>query len=404
MITVIGLGPSDRRFISLSAWEKLHQSKNVYLRTSKHPIVDELDIEFSSFDEVYDRSENFEEVYSTIVETLIEKSKDEDLVYAVPGNPYVAETTVHKLIDSGVDFEIIPSSSFIDVAISSLKLEPSEGLNILDALEDKYIDPKNNSLIMQVYSRKIASDLKIRLMDSFSDEHQIIVLHNLSSKDEEIYNVNLYELDRLENYDHLLSIYVPKREDPKDFYSLNELVKFLISSEGCPWDNSQDHRSLRRYLLEESYELIHAIEQEDDYMLEEELGDLIFQVLFHASYATKRGVFTIHNVLETLKDKLIRRHTHVFSTDKANSLEEVEEIWQKNKNMEVSLTDKLMQVPKSEILLYIMEARKYLDKLSKDWKKNLSEEEVSFLNNYGYNYDFYINLREKIEKVIKNMR
>jgi tetrapyrrole methylase family protein / MazG family protein len=96
------------------------------------------------------------------------------------------------------------------------------------------------------------------------------------------------------------------------FTKVVELMAALCAENGCPWDRKQTHESLKPYLLEETYEVLETIDQRDDTKLQEELGDVFLQVIFHSQIAAERGAFTIENVLETLADKLVRRHPHVF--------------------------------------------------------------------------------------------
>ena len=108
----------------------------------------------------------------------------------------------------------------------------------------------------------------------------------------------------------------------------------LRSPTGCPWDREQDHQSLRRHAIEEVYELIDAIEAQDDYEMAEELGDLLLQVVFHCQLAKERGVFNFEKVTQTLVDKLIRRHPHVFGSTKVKNVDEVWANWEKIKRAE----------------------------------------------------------------------
>jgi tetrapyrrole methylase family protein/MazG family protein len=99
------------------------------------------------------------------------------------------------------------------------------------------------------------------------------------------------------------------------FTKLIEIMASLRAANGCPWDRKQTHESLKPYLLEETYEVLETIDQHDDAKLREELGDVLLQVIFHSQIAAESGTFTVNDVLDTLADKLIRRHPHVFGTD-----------------------------------------------------------------------------------------
>jgi MazG family protein len=124
---------------------------------------------------------------------------------------------------------------------------------------------------------------------------------------------------------------------------------------GCPWDLEQDHATLRRYLVEETYELLHAIEEEDDVELQEELGDVLLQVVFHAQVARDREAFTIDDVARGIADKLVRRHPHVFADGDASTAAEVQEHWDRLKGEEKDRTGPFDGVPAAGPGLHLLE-------------------------------------------------
>ena len=112
------------------------------------------------------------------------------------------------------------------------------------------------------------------------------------------------------------------------------IMRRLRAPEGCPWDAEQTHDSLKRYLIEECYEVVEAIDTGDDRHLKEELGDLLLQPLFHAAIAEERRAFTIDDILKTLSDKLVRRHPHVFGDQEIKTSDEQVANWEKIKKTE----------------------------------------------------------------------
>jgi len=119
--------------------------------------------------------------------------------------------------------------------------------------------------------------------------------------------------------------------------AIEDLLKVMArlrSPKGCPWDREQDHLSLRWHAVEEVYELLDAIESRDDHELEEELGDLLLQVVFHCQLAHERGAFDFEKVARHITDKLIRRHPHVFGKTKVKNVDEVWANWEKIKRAE----------------------------------------------------------------------
>ena len=139
----------------------------------------------------------------------------------------------------------------------------------------------------------------------------------------------------------------------KDSYSLSELLDlmaFLRSEDGCPWDREQNHDSIKKNMLEEAYEAIDAIDSQQPDRICDELGDVLMQVVFHAQMASEKGTFTFSDVVSGICKKLISRHTHIFGADLGNSPEEVLNLWEEHKKKEKGLgshSQIINDVPKS---------------------------------------------------------
>lgn len=118
------------------------------------------------------------------------------------------------------------------------------------------------------------------------------------------------------------------------FEKLVKLMARLRSKNGCPWDRAQTHASMKKHLIEEAYEVCEAIDLKDPEKLKEELGDFLFQVVFHAQIAKERGAFDIEDVLNALHEKMVRRHAHVFGKRKAKNAKEAYKRWQEIKKAE----------------------------------------------------------------------
>jgi MazG family protein len=121
---------------------------------------------------------------------------------------------------------------------------------------------------------------------------------------------------------------------PKSIDRLLQIMARLRSPTGCPWDREQDHMTLRYHAVEEVYELIDAIEAGDEHEMQEELGDLLLQVVFHCQLAKERGVFDFEKVAQRIADKLVHRHPHVFGDVKVKNVDEVWANWEKIKRAE----------------------------------------------------------------------
>ncbi|MDZ5015305.1 nucleoside triphosphate pyrophosphohydrolase [Clostridium perfringens] len=362
MLKIMGLGPGAYEALTIGALKELKNNKNIYFRTEKHPTVDFLKdegIKFESYDHAYEKYDSFDDVYKYIAEDLITKIKDdEDLIYAVPGHPLVAEKSVINLIElckeNNIQYEVLPAVSFVDAMMEALQVDPIEGVKIIDAfdMKNQILDKRVGTIITQVYNNFIASEVKLRLLEGYEDDTEIIFVRAAGVEGlESIRKIPLYELDWQEDIDYLTSIYIPKDlGNKKDFQDLLDIIETLRNPGGCPWDREQTHESLKSALLEECYEVIDAIENEDEDALIEELGDVLLQVVFHASIGKEDGYFDIMDVIGEISNKMINRHPHVFGNEKANTSEQVLVNWDEIKKEEKgikTLTEEMQNIAKS---------------------------------------------------------
>ncbi|MEH7440124.1 nucleoside triphosphate pyrophosphohydrolase [Neobacillus drentensis] len=401
-IEVLGLGAGDLEQLPMGVYKKLLGSSHLFLRTKEHPVVQELEKEgmtYSSFDSVYEKHDQFEAVYEEIVQTLLQKAEHETVVYAVPGHPLVAERTVQLLLQYGpknqVEISIGGGQSFIDALFASLKIDPVEGFQLLDgnALHVGQLQLEQHIFISQVYDQFIASNVKLTLMEKLPDDYEVFIVTAAGSKMEVIEKVPLYELDRNVSINNLTSVYVPPVVEEeilyKNFSKLREIIAILRGPDGCPWDKKQTHESLKRYLIEETYEVIEAIDSGDIDHLIEELGDVLLQVMLHAQIGEDDGYFSVDDVIEGLSAKMIRRHPHVFGNGKAENAEEVVQNWQEIKEQEKGKVQAslLEGVSKSQPnLLRAYELQKKAAKVGFDWQEitpaleKVKEELDEFIN------------------------
>lgn len=362
MLKIMGLGPGAYEALTIGALKELKNNKNIYFRTEKHPTVDFLKdegIKFESYDHAYEKYDSFDDVYKYIAEDLITKIKDdEDLIYAVPGHPLVAEKSVVNLIElckeNNIQYEVLPAVSFVDAMMEALQVDPIEGVKIIDAfdMKNQILDKRVGTIITQVYNNFIASEVKLRLLEGYEDDTEIIFVRAAGVEGlESIRKIPLYELDWQEDIDYLTSIYIPKDlGNKKDFQDLLDIIETLRNPGGCPWDREQTHESLKSALLEECYEVIDAIENEDEDALIEELGDVLLQIVFHASIGKEDGYFDIMDVIGGISNKMINRHPHVFGNEEANTSEQVLVNWDEIKKEEKgikTLTEEMQNIAKS---------------------------------------------------------
>ncbi|MFJ8066757.1 nucleoside triphosphate pyrophosphohydrolase [Psychrobacillus sp. NPDC096426] len=343
-IMIIGLGASDLDQLPLGIYKRLKIAEHLYVRTEQHPVLQELKTEgltWTSFDTIYEKNDEFEAVYEEIVQTLLNLAKETPVTYAVPGHPLVAEQTVQLLIEAerkgNAKIRIEGGQSFLDPIFAALRIDPIEGFQLIDGTSFKRDEVQMGShvLIGQVYDSFSASEVKLTLMEKYPDDYEVIIVTAAGSTQEKLTKVPLYELDHVMELDNLTTLYVPpiqaKEKRLKEWQTLRQIVADLRGPNGCPWDKEQTHVTLKKYAVEEVYELLQAIDEEDDDHIVEELGDVLLQVFLHAQIGEDSGYFSMEDILNSISDKMIRRHPHVFGDVIANSTEDVMRNWQQIK-------------------------------------------------------------------------
>ena len=407
MIKIIGLGPGNPNALTIGAMKELEECQNIYLRTEMHPTVSYLkqkNIKFKTYDYLYENSNSFDEVYESIANDLVEKShKEGELIYAVPGHPLVAEKSVVNLINlckkNNISYKLIPSVSFIDVMMERLEIDPIGGLEIIDAfdLDKQILNKRIGVVITQVYSRFIASEVKIQLGKFYNDDTDIIYCRAVGIEGEErIERIPLYELDMQEDIDHLTSVYIPKDvNNKKDIYDLFNVVEILRGENGCPWDREQTHESIKKAIVEESYEVMDAINNNDINGLIEELGDVLLQVVFHSVIEKEEGYFDFSDIIEGECNKMIFRHPHVFGDEKVKDSKEVVSNWEELKKKEKqfsTVSEELEAIAKAlPALIRAQKVQKKAKKVGFDMKdvteviEKLKEEFYEILEVYKMN-------------------
>ena len=346
-ITIIGLGAGDMDQLPLGIYKKLKNATHLYVRTDQHPVMQELQkegVSWTSFDAVYEKNDQFENVYKEIVENLLKLSAVHPITYAVPGHPLVAEQTVQLLVQAekqgNANISIEGGQSFLDPIFGALRIDPIEGFQLLDGTSFKRDDVQMSShvLIGQVYDSFSASEVKLTLMEKYPDDYEVTIVTAAGSSDEVLKKVPLYELDRVMELNNLTTLYVPptyeKESRLKEWQTLREVIAQLRGPNGCPWDKEQTHKTLKKYAVEEVYELLQAIDEEDDDHIVEELGDVLLQVFLHAQIGEDSGYFSLEDILASITEKMIRRHPHVFGDVEVNNTDQVLSNWQEIKAKE----------------------------------------------------------------------
>lgn len=348
-IVILGLGPGEDRHLTREAWEWLSRIDRVYLRTRHHPLVNNLPrgLEIVSFDYFYETKDTFEAVYEAIVEEILQLGRQpKGVTYAVPGHPFVAEATAPEILrraaQEGIPVRIIEGMSFLEPVFSALQIDPFPRLVLLDALEMGRLHTPGYAsdmpaLITQIYNQITASAVKLALNAVFPDEFRVRLVHAAGTRQQIVEDLMLYEIDRSPHLGLMTALYVPALGTDTSLEAFQEVVARLRAPDGCPWDREQTHLTLRKYLLEEAYEAIEALDKEDAAALREELGDLLLQIILHAQIAVEEGEFTLAEVIQGIHRKIVRRHPHVFGAVKVSGVEGVLRNWQKLKEEERAL-------------------------------------------------------------------
>ncbi len=413
MITLIGLGAGDSDTLTRGAERALRAADTaakqgagaLFLRTARHPVVETLHewgLEFETFDALYDSAPDFATVYAGIAARVLEAAQRTDaddtplpVAYAVPGHPLFGEESVRLIraqaAEAGIETRIVASGSFVEAVLTAVGADLGDGVDVRDALtlasQDQVdrsghavgerLDVSRGLLLFQVFDTASASHAKLSLMRDYPDDWEIALVRwaGVDGR-EEVRRLPLFRLDR-EPVDHLTSVYVPPLPPAlrrPTFSTLVGIMARLRAPDGCPWDREQTHATLKKYFIEETYEVIEAIDAGDMDLLCEELGDALLQVVFHAQLAREEGIFTVDDVTGRIVEKLVRRHPHVFGTVEVSGSDEVLRNWEQIKRAEKTEQDAnwrasaLDGVPKGlPALMQAMEISKRAVKVGFEW-------------------------------------
>lgn len=365
-ITIVGLGPGRWDALTLEARDVLAQAAReqqpVYFRTLVHPVSEAIkqhlpDLRMESFDRFYEESERWETLYTALAEEVCRLATQEPVIYAVPGDPLVGEASVLVILrlarERGLKTRIVSGLSFLGPVCAALEIDPlAAGMQLLDATALATLGsnelagrlmPTTPLLVAQLYNRRLASAVKLALSEFYPDEWPVKLVRTAStdstdSAQEAVVELPLYELDRRAYPDQFRVLYVPP-VDELAALRVPETLRYITmrlrrEPDGCPWDRQQTHETLIRYVIEETYEVVEAIEEGDMEKLADELGDLLLQVYLHAELARQEEQFAIGDVLEHISAKLIRRHPHVFGSVEVSSAQQVNQNWEAIKRQE----------------------------------------------------------------------
>lgn len=320
MITVVSIGPGDPSFLNEITVRTLRDASSLVLRTGRHPLSVWLETEgmaFRTLDHLYETSDDFDALSRAAAEELWSLSGTSPyLVYAV--SDVLTDRTVDALFSSrpeGGEVRLVPGFSFADYYLPACRpFFSTADIRICPAasFDGTGLTPSRPLLITELNDEITAGEVKQALAAWIRDEETVLFLPG----DGKALPVPLYELDRQPFYDHLSAVacgpFSYEQRSRKTLEDLMEIMDRLRAPGGCPWDRKQTHQSLEPYVVEEAWEVVGAAEENDPLHLAEELGDLLFQVVFHTSIGKSFDEFTMDDVLSAICQKMIRRHPHVF--------------------------------------------------------------------------------------------
>ena len=339
-ISIVGLGPGALSGLTQEASQVIEEATAIFLRTVEHPAAREIAARYpcTAFDSAYAAGASFEDVYRIIVDRVLAASRrGETVVYAVPGDPMVGEATTGALVAAAgtadVPLRILHAASFLEPCLELVGMDALDGLQVADSVDVGRrhfppLSPDRPALLGQVYSRLVASDLKLTLLAQYPPQHVVLVLDAAGTPEARVDSVPLAELDREERFSTATAVYVPALPVASAFESLQEIIAHLRAPDGCPWDRQQSHASLRPHVLEEAYETLEAIDSGDSAALCEELGDLLLQIVLQAQIASEAEDFSMADVVAGIQEKLIRRHPHVFGDLEVEDVDQVLHNWE----------------------------------------------------------------------------
>lgn len=350
-VDVVGLGPGDLARTAPGALDLLGDpGRRVVVRTLRHPAAAELARvrAVESCDDLYETSATFAEVYSAIARRVV--SGGEPVVYAVPGSPFVGELAVAEIrrlgAEAGTPVAVHPAESFLDAIWAEMGVDPlRDGFAVLDGHGLPHpLSFTLPTVIAHLDLPEALADVLARLDRVLPDDAEVCLVVGVGAPDGRVLRGRPLDLDPAQAGVRT-SLFVP----PTPAGLAGAVATMARLRAECPWDAEQTHHSLTRHLVEEAFEVVEAIAAlpaaggEPDWVayaaVEEELGDVLLQVLFHAAIASEVGAFDVDDIAAELRRKLVRRHPHVFGDVVVAGPDEVRVNWDRIKSEEKGGSD-----------------------------------------------------------------
>lgn len=345
MITLIGLGVKQDD-LSISAKLALDGAIKIMARTASGEAYKSLaGYEVEYLDGVFMRSRNFDTLNKNLAEKVLKAAKYGDVIYCVDGA--VSEDEACKIIlNKKRDVKVLEGVSKISLIKNTARMR-SSAVCALSAYEVEKLKSCSAAVVYDIDDFYASTKVKEILTNLFGEETECTFVRGSSAK-----KIKIYEIDRQTEYGADCAVAVEESEflskDRYDFADLEQLIRILRAPGGCPWDRVQTNQSICRNMIEEAYELVDAINRDDDDGIEEECGDVLLQAAFHAVLKQEQGVFNGNDAITRVVKKLIFRHSHIFGNDKATDESSALNVWEKNKAEEKNQStfgEKVLAVP-----------------------------------------------------------
>ncbi len=358
MITLVGIADGKKENMTLKAWDAVKNAPKLFLQTAQIPFGNEVGREYTAFDDAFSEAEDFDALKAEVAETLVNAGNDEDIVFCVLGDVMqnqLAQAVAENAVNAGIQLQVIAGlpcgGDVLGGALAARRPSAPQGIEVVSAQAySGGYDRKKGLLIYEIDSAFLAGEIKIHLLRQLAEDKDIFIYR----EGETAKTIALEDLDRQAEYNYSFCAYIPPTElEQKTGFSYADLIDIMArlrAKDGCPWDREQTHDSLKRYLVEEAYEVFDAIKSDDMDMLYDELGDVLLQVVFHAEIAKDHRSFDTLDISTAICKKMIHRHPHVFGDVDADTSEKVLKNWEKIKAKEKGIDNfrqNLRDVPKA---------------------------------------------------------
>ncbi|HWR22563.1 MAG TPA: nucleoside triphosphate pyrophosphohydrolase [Feifaniaceae bacterium] len=366
--------------VSCASLDACKKADRLFLQTAHTPCalpITDAGLAFTTMDDLYERAEDFDALREAIINRLAAACAEGDVVYAVPGRGMGDGLRLLKVKAASADIKVrvLPGVPYAQAALAAAGMDYASYVTAASNALTGPIDPSVPLAIEEVDTAIRAGEVKLALAEYYPDEHPVLLCAMTEAGSYEISSIPLYELDRQTGFHATTVVLVPPAEllslTRFGYEELAAVMHTLRAPGGCPWDREQTHESLKKTMIEECYEVLDAIDRQDDAALCEELGDVLLQIAFHAELAAEQRRFTGRDVTTGIVQKLIYRHPHVFGTGRADTPDAVVEKWEQLKKKEKQFSSQaevLQAVPKN--LPALMRAYKLQKKAAQvgfDW-------------------------------------